>query len=323
MMNILIGVAVALAFLSPAIAFAQSSKQIDKSGAQARLYRLNPVYRAGIAQNYVLTENTIASRLYKDSTVKDYTRSVKTFVSIRCIESLEGFVTVVVNIDSMIYSFTSDGITITHDTQTDITPKNFADLSLYLAPLNRSYNVSYNAYGEVTKVAGEQLAEIREYLNEYGYDMDSTMRLIWDQGLGDDNLLMIGDIQKRIIPGRRIAMDSSWSHDISVFADGVLYRSPVRSTLKNFDAGNFSLITHDTVYAAEQFRTHFYGIPYIATVLDGKGILHTNFTLSQMGTIQGLTITLDARIRARALSEEFTQTIRTAWEWALEGQYQW
>lgn len=309
----------ALLFVAPMLAMAQSAGEAPKG----REYRLQALYRAGIAQSYEITEVDTVTRIHSDSSVRTYTRKVVYYATARCTESMEGFATVTVNLDSMEYAFNSEGVSITYDSQKDVMIKQFADLMNYVGPLNRQPDIKYNAYGDVLSVKGEQLEWMRDYLKESGDGLDSVMALIWKQSVEDANILQYADLQKRVLPGKKVAVDSSWRHAFQLRLDGVVYGGNVRSKLAGYSGGLYTASTADTIAAVPNQSIHVYGIPYIATVLDGKAIVHHTVDLASTGSINKVVSNANATFRARAYNEVFTHVVSSTTTWKLTGQYQW
>lgn len=299
--------------------YAQKTGQPSSAG---REYRLQALYRPGVAQSYEITETTSAVRTHSDSSKKQYDRMVKYYTTLRCIESSEGQATVVFNLDSLTYSFKAADKVVDYDSQKDITPKNFADLNNYIGPLNRSYEIKITPYGEVTSVKGEQIEFWRDYLNENKNDLDSVIYTIWMQSLENTNLLQYGDLQKRVIPGRRIAIDSSWAHQLTLRLDGVIYAEPTRSTFKEYAGGLYKIVCSDTINADPQ-TVHVYGIPYLSQLREGRAIVEHSVELSSTGTINEVTTKAQAWFKATVLNETYTQNVTTTTNWKLTGQYQW
>ena len=289
---------------------------------KVQTYDLQAKYHSGIAQSYVIEEKTTAVRTHSDSSKKSYERNVLYFATIRCIEAREGLSTIVVTLDSLQYKFTADGKDVSYDSQSDITPKNFADLNNYIGPLNRPYNLTTNPYGEVSKVEGEQVDFWRDYLNENREGLDSVIYLIWIQSLENTNLLQYGDLQKRVVPGRAYAVDSSWQHDLTMRFDGVVYSDKVSSKLDAYAGGLFILTTEDTLKAAPQ-RIHVYGVPDISNVKEGASVVKNSISLSNAGTLQEVTCEAKSWYKATVMNETFVQHVTTNVSWKLIGQYQW
>jgi len=301
------------------LAIAQSAGEAPRG----REYRLQALYRPGIAQSYEITEVDTVVRIHSDSTTRSYTRTVVYFATARCTESMEGFSTVTVNLDSMQYAFTSEGVSITYDSQKDVMIKQFADLMNYVGPLNRQPDIKYNAYGDVLSVKGEQLEWMRDYLKESGDGLDSVMALIWNQSVEDPNILQYADIQKRVLPGKKVAVDSSWNHKFQLRLDGVVFAGDVRSKLAGYSGGLYMASLQDTIDAIPNQSIHVYGVPYIATVLEGNAVLDHNVDLAATGTINQVTSKAKARFKARAYNEVFTHEVTSVTTWKLTGQYQW
>lgn len=309
-------------FLCAAGATLTLAQRTGISATAPPLYRLQASYRAGIAQNYSVTETTKTVRTGRDSTKKSYERSVTYMMTVRCVESLEGISTLAINIDSLKYVFTADGAQIAYDSQNDITPKNFADLNNYVGPLNRSFEITVGPYGEITKLSGENVDYWRDYLKENGAGMDSVILLIWNQSLDPENLLQYGDLQKRVVPGLRVHIDTAWQHQLTLRSDGVVYTGRVDSKLTEYASGFYTISTKDTLPANSQ-AIHVYGVPYISRLTDGKAIVDHTVTLTSQGTINAISSKVDAWFRATAANEAFTQTSTSTTEWKLVGQYQW
>lgn len=295
----------------------------QQAAPPGREYKLQTLYRASIAQSYEFVEQTTVERIYRDSSKVTYARTATYFMTVRCIESLDGIAKVVVNLDSLLYKFTADGNEVTYDSQKDITPKNFADLNNYIGPLNRSYELTYSPYGEVTNVSGDQIDFWREYLEQNASDLDSVLYTIWTQSLSRENLLHIGDLQKRTIPGLRKAVDSSWKHQLALRLDGTHYAGTVRSRLASYEGGLYHVLTQDTLVATPGQMVHTYKIPELAKVVAGSTTINNTLLLSTAGTINEFTSIAKGTLQLVAGREPFTQNTTTTLQWKLLGQYQW
>jgi len=302
---------------------AYAQKSGTESSSSGRAYRLQALYRAGVAQSYEITEQTTVERTHSDSSKKTYDRTITYFTTIRCIESMDGISKLVVNIDSLRYRFTAEGKMIQYDSQEDITPKNFADLNNYIGPLNRPYTITVSPYGEVSGLEGEQIQFWRDYLAENSEGLDSVIYLIWSQSLDEENLYQYGDLQKRVIPGLRIEQDSSWDLNLSLRVDGVVYSGSTQATFSDYSGGMYSLTVNDTIPVVEGQKIHVYDVPYITTVAEGTAIVDHTVKLSATGTIQDVTSAVSAWFRGRVVNEVFTQKITSTTSWKLTGQYQW
>ncbi len=302
--------------------FAQKQGEPVQAVSKGRDFRLEARYTAGVAQAYEFTETTKVVRTHSDSSKKEYGRTVKHFMTVRCIESLNGLTKLVVNVDSIQYQFTAPGINVEYDSQVDITPKKFVDLNAYIGPLNRTYTLSMNSYGEVTSLEGEQIEFWRDYIAENSAGIDSTTLLVWQQCLADENLIFVGDQQKGIIPGLKVSVDSTWQHKLLLRTNGVLFVDTVRSRFAQYTGGLYVLTTADTLAAASQpLRT--FGIDMVAHVLDGKAAVNGELVLRNTGVIEELTLNVNAWYTAKALMEVFREDVSSTYQWKLTGQYQW
>ena len=300
----------------------ESQAQTASQPSKGRDYRVQAIYRAGVAQKYEIVEQTTSERTFDDGNVKTYSRTAKYYATARCIASQEGIATLVFNLDSLEYKFSADGKDVEYNSQVDITPKPFADLNNYIGPLNRPFELTVSAYGAVSDVKGEQIDFWREYLTENSVDLDSLTYMIWMQSLDNDNLLHYGDLQKRVIPGLRVAIDSTWEHKFGMRIDGVHYAGNVTSTLKDYSGGIFTLNASDTIDVASD-KAYVYGIPMVTHVSTGQAVVDYTIQLSSGGTINNVNALAETSFRGKALNVEFTQRTNSAITWNLTGQYQW
>lgn len=312
-------------FLSTLIALClvTVASHAQESGAPRREYRLQALFRAGIAQNYEVVEQTTVERIHSDSSRKTYERTATYQITVRCIESLDGIAKLVVNIDSLVYRFKAANVEITYDSQKDITPKNFADLNNYAGPLNRTFEITVSPYGEVTKLSGEQIDFWRDYLQQNAADLDSVVYTIWMQSLDRENLLQYGDLQKRVIPGTRKGVDSTWRHNFTSRIDGVIYEGNVTSRLASYSGGLYTIITKDTLAARPQQPIHVYGIPYVSNVSEGAAAIDNEVLLTANGTINEVKNVTKSWFRGIVKNEVFTHNVTSTTMWKLTGQYQW
>lgn len=286
-------------------------------------YRLQASYRAGVAQAYEVSEKTLIERIHSDSSRRNYQREVLTYVTVRCIETLDNISRVVVTADSIVYKFTTGPSVITYDSQKDLAPKAFPDLNGYLGALNRSFEITYSPYGEVTKITGEQVDFWKDYIQQNVSDLDTLISTIWLQSLSNESLSHLGDIQKRIVPGTKKALDSSWKHDLMLRVDGVVYEGKARSTFKSYEGGVYTIATQDTLQARTSWPLHVLEIPDLVTCLDGQAVVNCTSKLSTAGTLNGLDAEIKAQFRGKVGTEIFTQRVTSTQSWTLVKQYQW
>ena len=295
----------------------------SSAASAAKLYRVQTLYTAGVAQTYEITEQTSATRWYSDSSQKTYDRTITYFTTIRCIESMNGIARIIVNVDSMRYRFSAEGRFIEYDSEKDVSPKNFADLNAYIGPLNRPFTLTVSPYGEVTKIEGEQISYWREYLADNAAGVDSVVHLMWTQAMSDANLLHYGDLQKRVVPGLNVGVDSTWNASMALRLDGVEYQGRTKARLTSADGGLLTLAVNDTLTAAAPQDVHVYGIPNIVRVQEGLAAIEHSVQLNRTGTIQQVENIASTWMRAQVLMEVFTQRARVTTTWKLTGQYQW
>lgn len=316
---LLIGLVVAAA---PSTVVAQKQGDAASSASGGRAYRLESIYTAGIAQNYEFTERSKVTRTHSDNSKKHYERVVTHYLTLRTIESLNGISKIVVTLDSLVYHFSSDNASVDYNSQVDQTPKPFADLNTYLGPLNRTFTMTVNSYGEINAIEGEDIVFWRDYITENSPDLDSVTTLMWQQSLSDINLKHMGDLQKRIIPGLKVGVDSTWKHELEMRINGVYFANTVKSKFAQNTGGLYVISTQDTLQAKPQaIRT--YGIPDVSYLNTGWAAVNSELTLKNTGVIEDLTVKVKSWYQATVKIETYTEDVDATYNWKLTGQYQW
>ncbi len=301
---------------------AQKQQSSTQKPLPGREYRLEVKYTSGVALLYEFVETTNVERTHSDGSKKNYKREVKHFITMRIIESLDGISKVIVNIDSLQYSFEAGPVLVSYDSQVDITPKNFSDLHYYIGTLNRPFTLTINSYGEVSKVEGEQIEFWRDYIEENAADLDSMTLHIWRQCLADNNLLHIGDIQKRLVPGLKVGVDSTWKHDFSFLINSLAFHDKVESRFAKNLGGYYQIVTKDTLQAQPQ-PVRSYGIGSLSTLIDGTATVDNELILRNTGLVEELTSKISATYKASVLNEIYTEDVQSTMKWKLTGQFQW
>lgn len=288
---------------------------------------LKLIYPAGNAFIYVFKDSTKVTRRYSDSSTMTYVREVTYYMSQKAPKDPEnGILDVDVNIDSMDYRFSSGDVTMQYNSQrTKDMQLKFPDLVAATVPVNRTFRMTYSPYWEVVKTEGEQLDWLRNYIEENNNgQLDSMMLWVWLNGISMTNLAQVGDLEKGVLPDKRIHRDSSWRKPFFIKADGVDCRDDsARSVIKGF---------HDNAYVIETTISHLtptkeplrlYGIPYLVRVVDGKGTGKYTINLSKKGVINSAEADITTVMKAKVKNENFTQTVRSKYSWQILGQYQY
>jgi hypothetical protein len=311
-----------IAYFLPLFVVVAANAQTQKAKQAPKEYRLQCIYRPGVAMNYTIVEQTSSERTFTNGEAKQYSRTVKYFATLRCIEATSTQSVVIVSLDSLQYSFAADGVLVEYDSQKDITPKNFADLNNYLGPLNRPFEITYSPYGDIIAIKGEQVQYWRDYFDDNKQDMDSVLYTIWSQSLGNQNLAHYGDVQKLRIPGTRKAIDSTWTAPLTLRLDGIVFSQNATTTLTGFDGVSYTIVSADTLQCLPQ-KAHVYGIPYVVDVMSGNSMAEVTTTLTNTGTITAVRYSANATATCTAGKETFDQRISTTTTTTLLGQYQW
>jgi len=317
-----------VALLAIAVAHAQEGVRGEQTPAPEKpketvaLYLRFPV---GRLFEYVYTDTTTVHRIYSDSSTLDYTRTVTYYLSLEAIEApRDGLTSVQVTIDSLEYSFSSGGNTLSYKPRGQM-PLQFPDFVAAVVPLNRQYLLYYSSYWDAAKVEGEMLDWLRSYIAEDSgrvSSFDSLQRFIWLRNISLPVLAQYADPQKGVLPSGRVALDSVWQKPFVLLADGIEFRDPRAHTRIVERRGPiFELETRADSLEPTREKLKLYNIQRFVEVIGGSGSARHTVELHKAGFIESARTELEADALCKTGNEIFRQKIRSRYRWMLRGQY--
>ncbi|MCX7909660.1 MAG: hypothetical protein N2560_09125 [Ignavibacteria bacterium] len=276
-------------------------KGIQKEPNLPPAYLLKANFKTQVYYNYVLSDTTKIKRVYADSSVREFQRIIRYFLTIMQPDSpKDGFSKVEISIDSINYRFI-EGNKVYEFTNIETSNPNvfkFDDFQTYNIPMSMQFVIVYSPYGEVARIEGERLLEKRAYIEQLKNSIpDSIWYYNWTDGLSDNRLKFIGDVIKLLYPVNPVYRDSVWYSPLELQIDGILILDTVELRATGFINNKYTIIGKFVNPNLIPKKVKFYDIktlsfPYKLT--DSSGFLEQ--ILSAGGLVQELNIKLQLTV---------------------------
>lgn len=312
-------------FALTSISFSQNQKSIDEKEKKQEIvdFKISPKFLTNVYYKYILTDTTTVTRSFKtDDTVK-FQRYITYFYTIEAPALPEnGFITLSVSLDSLIYDYSDATKKVHYNTQDDdgVPPFNIQDFTQISCHNGLNYDMTYSPYYEVAKIDGENLIEKREYITspETGI-RDSVQRYIWLKGYSDDFLSSFADPLKNTLPMNRVAIDSSWTKPYKFFINNVLFVDTAKTTLKDFDTKTFTIVADLNNLRTDEKKILTFGINDFVQVDSATvGSGQIKLELTARGVMQSTEINTVINQALIYKNQKFNQRVETKQRYFLE-----
>ncbi|MGQ9819710.1 MAG: hypothetical protein ACUVQ1_07295 [Candidatus Kapaibacteriales bacterium] len=311
--------------ISHLLAFSQVKKGLDEKPLPPA-YTIQGALRTKIYYNYILTDTTKVSRVYADSSVVNYERITKYFLTIIQPDNPEnGFTKIDVSVDSMHYYF-NDGIERYDFTSIErAIPKvlKFEDFKAISIPMSRNFTIVYSPYGEVAKVEGEQITFDRNYIAEIANKTTDTILIHnWTDWLSDFTLQHIGNIFKIIYPKLPVHKDSIWETTMNIRIENLNITDTIKAKVIRFFNNLYTIEGKISGYFIHPKKIKFYKIPNLSLqieVTDYSGTFAQDLTPTGVVKFVEIQSHLSRNVFEQTLI--FTEKILTHYKWELVNQY--
>ncbi len=305
--------------------FSQNEKSVEEKEKKQEVldFKISPKFLTNVYYKYILTDSTNISRIFKTGDTVKFQRYITYYYTIEAPAMPEnGFITLSVSLDSLIYDYT-DGVKKVHYyTQDDegVPPYNLKDFTQISCPNGLNYDMTYSPYYEVAKIDGENLIERRNYIvsPETGI-RDSIQKFIWLKGLSDDFLASFADPLKNILPLNRVAVDSTWTKPYKFYVNNVLYVDTAVTKLKEFDTKTFTMVADFKNLKTDEKNILTFGIEEFVNVDSatvGQGQLKVELTAR--GVIQSSELNTKINQVLIYKNQKFNQVVDTKLKYYLE-----
>ncbi|GIV54704.1 MAG: hypothetical protein KatS3mg039_1222 [Candidatus Kapaibacterium sp.] len=320
---------VVLMLLCGLVAFAQDGVRGERAsspqGTSRETISLFLHFPVGRLFSYVYHDTTDVHRVYSDSSTLDYRRTVTYYLSLEAVESPHnGVASVQVTIDSLAYSFSSGGNTISYKPG-DQMPLQFPDFVAAVVPVNRQFRMEYSPYWDVATIEGDMLDWLRSYVTEGAEKVssfDSVQQFVWLRNISLPVLAQYADPQKGALPAGRVALDSVWTKPFVCLADGIEFRDASAKTRIVEQRGPvFVLETRCDSLQPKLEALKLYNIGRFVDITGGSASCIHRVDVHKAGFIESASSILSALVTCRVRNEVFQQHIRSHTVWTLRGQY--
>lgn len=291
-------------------------------------YKPKVLYHTNAYRLYKLTETTNVHRIYSDSTTKDFKRVVTYFLTLSILNKDDnGFQTVKVVIDSMLYKLSEGDKVFEFDSQAEvIKPIKLKDLEVKSVPLNRQFDMTYSPYGEVAKIESEDIAEALDFIKKgdekYGTKgKDEMQNLIWFEGLSDATLKHICDLQKITFAAESMAKDNLWSSPFSIQIDGKDFIDTVNARIADYNTGIFTIEAKSNNLRPVTKDSYFYGVVKPAKIESAKGDGFYIIKINPKGIISSVESEFVIESNCKVRFEPFFEQVQSKMVWEYMGQF--
>ncbi|MBI5325646.1 MAG: hypothetical protein HZB41_10340 [Ignavibacteriae bacterium] len=305
-------------------------KGLDNENKKEEVEKFKPkvIYHTNAYRVYKYTETTNVKRIYSDSSTKEFKRVLTYFMTITIFNKPEnGFETLKIVIDSMLYKLTDADKVYEFNSQADqIKPVKLKDLEAMSVPLNRQFEMTYSPYGEVAKIESPDIEEVIDYIKsedaKFGTNSkDELKNLIWFDGLSDNRLKHITDLQKIVFQQVPMAKDSIWHSPFTIEIDGKDFIDTVDSKIVEYNNGNITIESKTKNLKAIPKDSYFFGVTKPAHIDSVKGEGFYIFQINPRGIISKVDaeFTIDSECKVRF--EPFKESVQSKLSWEYLGQF--
>ena len=294
-------------------------------GVEPVTYKLAAKYYTNVANIFKFTEVSEFTRIFDDSSTHKFKRESTFYFSLNSRSIPEnGFTTLDVTIDSLVYRFTEGEAVYKFNSQ-DEDPGDIAfnDLQTIFVPLGKSFDMVYSPYGEVAKIEGEKLDWLRNYINKDGSSlMDTVENFMWLDGISKERLEHITNLQKFLFLPGPILQDSSWKSLFNIQIDRKNFFDTVDVKIEKIKEGFITINAISKNLTNLPQSSIFYGIKgSLVPVTNSRGTGNYKIELSPRGTIRYAEANFNVDIGAKKGNSKFTDKVQVKMTWQLLGQY--
>jgi len=299
----------------------ESQSKKAKTGAatpEKLTYKLTQKFPLHVYNLYELTDNYKITRKYDDGTETEIEKTVTFFMTFQArVNPIDGFMPVHVIVDSARYRLKQGGKEIVHNSMGDaIAPLNIEDYFWTMTPEGKEFEVTYSPYAEVVNIGGSFLEElIFSYKDPIYWDVDSVKMGRLVDRLTKDELGLLADISKGIIPVGEVTLDTSWTAKTHWDMNQMKFDGIVNCQFSNYNKKVFSITG---IADSLQIRTGkhiFNDIPNEGQILSGSAKAKYDLDISTTGNIEKMNVEVFADINAQVGKVKFTQTVHQTTYW--------
>ncbi len=295
-----------------------------KSENQKLTFMVKSIYPVNVSHVYKMTEKTKVIRRFSDSTVKEYNRDMTVFLSLYAPSAPDnGFNTLIISVDSLIYKYSDEKNTAVFNSQDDNSrPPKVSDYDSKGLILGKSFELTYSPYGEIAKITGEDLKEKRSLVNDPATGIKDTIRRFnWNFGLSDGHLAFIGDLQKQVLPLKRIDTSDVWPAMFNYEIEGVHFSDTVNVKMKDYNTDVYNLVATMNKVKLPKGAYSFNGFDRFINLTDGTVSGTYTINVNPKGFIKYAEGNFESIMHLEYHGEMIEQKVTSTVSWELGKMY--
>ncbi len=275
---------------------------------------------------YRFTETTKVKRVFEDSTVNEYEKTVTHWYNVFVPGPVDdnGFLLVEVKTDSMEYKLTSNDLNLyytTTDFEMDL-PLNYIDFFTSYVQYGQTFNMLYSPYGDVSKIDGDQLESEKM---QYAKTHDETKRNQILYALSNNRLKFSFDVPKGVYPPFEVTKDTSWNSESEFFVCNVPLSGDLVNTFKGFSNNEYHIYSKmDNLTLKSPIENVI--LPDLdknCIITSGVATGEINTDLHTSGNVKYSRAKLKAILTGKVGNYKFNQIVETTYTWDLIGKFQY
>ena len=275
---------------------------------------------------YRFTETTKVKRVFEDSTVNEYDKTVTYWFNVFVPGPVDdnGFLLVEVKTDSMEYRLSSKELNVyyrTTDYDMDM-PLNYMDFFTSYVQYGQTFNMLYSPYGDVSKIDGDQLESEKM---QYAKTHDEIKRNQILYSLSNDRLKFSFDVPKGVYPPFEVTKDTSWNSESEFFICNVPFSGDLNNTFKGFSNNEYHISTKmDSLTLNNPMENVI--LPDLdknCVITSGVATGVMNIDLHTSGNVKYSRAKIKALLTGKVGNFKFNQLVETTYTWDLIGRFQY
>lgn len=266
---------------------------------------------------FILKENTNIHRVYSDSSTDDYSRQVNYYYTAKIEDSpKDGFQTIIFVVDSLNYLF-KDGDKVLDYNSVDMSgnASRFKDLNMRTPILGREFNLIYSPYGEVSKIDGDDIQELKDYINENKSYMKPIDLYMWNNAVSFERLSYLADNKKIELPKGKIAIDSIWYSPIAIELNGYSFVDTAAMKISQYNTGKFLLEGTMKNIAPVNKDEYMYNVSKLIKIDKSVATGKIQLELTARGKLIRTAINYRAVVHAKTGEDYVNEIIDSSIEW--------
>jgi hypothetical protein len=286
-----------------------------------------PIHRfpLSILHVYRYTDTTEVTKFLPDSSKLSYKRIITHYYTLKRVKpDKDGFMTLEVSLDSMRYYLKEGRAEIYWDSQDENSGGiNMQDLKYASVPLGHYFDMTFSPYGEIAKIAGENVDWYFDYLNKYMVQIKDTVeKFIWFDGMSLKRLGQITNLEKIEFPDEKTAIDTVWTTPFEIQVENINFADTVEAKISDVSNGHIYIDAVAKNLRALPGNYLFYGIKdMLLPVKKSNGIGKYSIDLSPRGNIEKARGEFLINLEIPVHKDIFKMQIKTSMQWDLLGMY--